>query len=263
MIMKEIKFIILISLFLLMNILMISAANIHFIQSSDTGYQIQFVNNNVIKVNTSYTFNFHIFNSSNDYPLIDNNTRCEFHLYDPNGNHTASLKNIAKRIETGINNEWEIEINANNFSTFGQHVYIMQCNNTLRNIGGFVSEDIEVTTSGRELGIQDSILYLQYFFLLLILTITFFVLAFIFNLGPNKFVSIFFLSLGIMVIIINFGYVLNVINNYQEIFSFLNTIFNNMFYLLMILLTVGGIAVVVGLLAYVFQAFIKLRYGGK
>lgn len=262
--MKEIKFIILISIMLLLNIMMISAQILPgSIQKTDTGYEIQSLDPVSLKQNTSYTFSFHVFNASNGYPLLDNNTRCDFHLYNQSGLVILSKNQFPRTEVSGVNNEFEIFINEFNTSTLGTYNYIFQCNNSVRSLGGWFSSEYEVTTSGRMLEVQESILHFQYFFLLLIIAIVFLVLAFVFNMGENKFVSIFFLSLGIMVIVVNFGYVLNVINNYQENFSFINSIFNNMFYLLMILLTVGGIAVVVGLLAYVFQAFSKLRYGGK
>jgi hypothetical protein len=259
--MKQHKLIITISLMILFSLILISSQGVPSIQKTVTGYEIQAVDPDVLKQNTSYTFSFHVFNFTNSYPILDNNTRCDFHLYNQTGKVMMSYNQIAREPSTGVSNEWEININQFNTSTLGTYHYIFQCNNTLRSLGGWWGSNFEVTTSGRTLMTNEAILYFQYFLLLCLVSIVFFILAFAFSQNKTIFIPIFFLSMGIIVLVINFGYIINIINNYQENFFYLNSIFQTMFYVLALLTTAGGIAVVVGLIADSMTKFMKLRYG--
>ncbi len=59
-------------------------------QQFTTGYNIQIPQDNILKVNENYTFDFHVFNISNGEPVLSG-ISCIFHLYDDIGEHISIL----------------------------------------------------------------------------------------------------------------------------------------------------------------------------
>lgn len=110
-----------------------------------TGIIISFPQIDAIKVNQPYEFNFHLTNTTNGIPLVDNTTtKCVFHLYNPEGNHVNTV-NVTKLTDTY---DYELIVPSSNFSTTGLYHYIFQCNNTVQQIGGIVTTGLLVTPSG-------------------------------------------------------------------------------------------------------------------
>lgn len=154
--------------------------------------------------------------------------------------------------------------------TFYNHTF---CNTTqlgryivngFGDIGGIVtvwSYDFLITSSGTSLQTSDSILSLLFFFGILIIAVIFFGLSLVFNNRKTIFVSIFFLSMGIMIVIVDFVYVMNIMNRYQESMGYASSIFNNLYYLITILLIVGSLAIIIFLMVYAMTKLKEIRYG--
>jgi predicted membrane channel-forming protein YqfA (hemolysin III family) len=136
--------------------------------------------------------------------------------------------------------------------------------NGFGDIGGTVtvwSYDFLITSSGTELQTSDSILSILFFFGILIIAVIFFGLALVFNNRKTIFVSIFFLSMGIMIIIVDFVYIMNIMDRFQESMGYASSIFNNLYYLLTILLIVGSMAIIIFLIVYAMTKLKEVRYG--
>lgn len=123
------------------------------------------------------------------------------------------------------------------------------------------SYDFYITASGRQLTISDSVLSGILFLAIIVLSVISFFLAVVFNTNKSRFVGIFFLALGVLLVVVDFGYVLNIINNYSENFGYSGGLFTNIYVLLTILVSAGAIAIMLYLIVYAFQSFSKIRYG--
>lgn len=137
-----------------------------------TGYNIEVPSIGILKQNQDFTFNFHVFNVSNGYPISNTSTSCSFHLYNQTG--FPLIESMVTHATTDVINEWDITVEGNNFSSIGQYGYLIQCNNSVSNLGGFVNAGIEVTPNGQEFSIEKSISYLGFIsicILLLLFTI--------------------------------------------------------------------------------------------
>jgi disulfide bond formation protein DsbB len=84
----------------------------------------------------------HVFNATNDMPVITGIT-CYFHLYGyPKGEHIGSFFDAAPSHLF----DYEFEIPASNFTVLGNHRWIAQCN--FSNTGGATYGVIEITPTG-------------------------------------------------------------------------------------------------------------------
>lgn len=72
--------------------------------------------------------------------------------------------------------EFEVNVNANNFSQLGTHAYIIEC--FTYNEVGFVSGEFEVTPSGSFIDTQESILIIGSLFLMIVISSIFFIIAY-------------------------------------------------------------------------------------
>ncbi len=113
----------------------------------DNGYGIEYPPTQTIELNQPFDFHFHIFNESNGVPIFNDTTACYFHLYDHKGNHLYTALDLP--LDT---DQWNFElyVNANNFTEVGLYSYVIQCNSTADNLGGFAAVPLEVTSTGRE-----------------------------------------------------------------------------------------------------------------
>lgn len=135
-------------------------------------------------------------------------------------------------------------------------------------VNGFADNDVWsydfiITSSGRELNTSDSLMSILIFCGILMIAIIFFFLAFVFRSGKSVWVSLFFMCMGILIVVVDFGFIMNIMNRYSENIGYVSPILNNLYLLITILLYIGGIAVVIGLLADSVTKFSKTRYGGK
>ena len=85
----------------------------------------------------------HVFNASSGIPMILNTT-CFLHMYNRTGDHILRLN--TSTVESNF--DYEFKIGAMNFSYIGLYSFIAQCQNSVSNIGGFVSGGIEITSDG-------------------------------------------------------------------------------------------------------------------
>ena len=111
----------------------------------DTGGQlyIKYVPITTLKINTDFTFNFHIFNFTGT--PINNSIKCEFHLYNSTGNHIY----VSNTFTQDHTFDYEFFVGGNNFSKVGDYAYIVQCHNTTWGVGAFDSIPIGVTLDGK------------------------------------------------------------------------------------------------------------------
>ncbi len=96
-----------------------------------------------LKVNETVTSHMHVFNQTNDLPIVDNaTTNCTVHLYNKIGDHLIQS-------QMGFDNnlmEWQLEIGGGNFSEVGMYAFIVWCQTD--DAGGFSSGGFDVTING-------------------------------------------------------------------------------------------------------------------
>ena len=144
------------------------------------GYEIKVPFIGTLKQNQDFTFNFHLFNISNGYPIDNSSTNCYFDLYNSSGVH---LVEVIIPHENSIKvNEWELKVLGGNFSAIGQYGYIVQCNSSASSLGGVEEVGFEVTYTGNKIDTGQSILYIPLFAMIIF---TFIMILFFINKLPS------------------------------------------------------------------------------
>lgn len=146
-----------------------------------------------------------------------------------------------------------------NTSQLGRYIV-----NGFGDVSGIVtvwSYDFYITSSGTQLGTSDSLMSMLFFGAILLIAIIMFMLAFVFRGPKGLWISLFFLSMGIILVVIDFGYIMNIMDRYQENMGYASPFFNTIYFVMTIMLIAGGIAVVVGLLVDSLTKFKSMRYG--
>ncbi len=108
----------------------------------------------IIKQGTTINSHMHVFNATNDLPVLNDTTECNVHLYNNVGSHI--LESPMGFDSNGL--EWKLEILGGNFSEVGMYSFIVWCNSTTA--GGFVSGSLDVTPTGIEFDDAESRSYL-------------------------------------------------------------------------------------------------------
>lgn len=145
-----------------------------------SGLHIQVPIKETYKVNYPYTFEIHVFNSSNGVPVISN-IGCYFHLYNRTGEHV--FEGYDNTSSDGL--DYSFTLTGTYFSTPGQYYYNAQCNNSI--IGGYAGEYIYVTAQGVPYNTTHGIIYAS---LILLLSGVFILqLFFIFSIDADNKVS--------------------------------------------------------------------------
>lgn len=110
-------------------------------QQFTEGYNIQIPQDNILKLGQNYTFEFHVTNISNGFP-ITSGINCSFHLYDEEGNH------IFQGYDDTASSTYDYSffILGNNFSKIGAYYYFTQCNSS--SLGGFGDSVLYINSSG-------------------------------------------------------------------------------------------------------------------
>lgn len=90
------------------------------------GYKIIPGAHSAIKTGQNYTFNLHLANASNGYPVIDG-TLCQAHSYGLNGDHLG----IVSINLTGNDFDYSFLFTGGNFSTRGQYLLKQNCNSSI------------------------------------------------------------------------------------------------------------------------------------
>lgn len=239
------NFIFIILLFLVVPVL---SAPPFQVSSVTQGCEIDYSKIEIIKLNQAHTFNFHVINSSNGISFTNATLKCIFHLYNKTGNHLV-LANTTYEHDY----DYQVFIAGGNFSDYGEMSYILQCNNSVT--GCFVSIPIKITSTGYEATTPQNLSTLIAVVLLITIGIILFLLA-LFTQMPTK---IFLLSLSILIIVFAFGFGLNVLNNNVAEYSNLTTNFSHVYTLFTILLTVGGLGLIIFLVVMGVNYFYKIR----
>jgi len=145
------------------------------VTTTTEGLTIVSPTNDYIKANNSYTFNYHIFNSTSGMPLTSGFS-CTFHAYALVGTHIYVRDNLAIN-----NNVYDVGVimAAGNF-TKGFYNILMQCNTST--VGGVFKQQFEVTNTGIEPATDTMIIFS---YLLFMGTIILFIYLFVY--GAKKF----------------------------------------------------------------------------
>ncbi len=144
--MKHNKFLV-VFIFLLLAVPLV-VAQPQFVQDGDNSLDIEFSKITILQQNNNFTFQYHVFNSSDGILMTDSTTSCEFHLFENSGIHIVTTNSTTGGfILFTPEKDFEIFVDGGNFTRMGLYSVIMQCNTTT-NFGGFISYEIIVTADG-------------------------------------------------------------------------------------------------------------------
>jgi hypothetical protein len=142
-------------------------------QQFTTGYTIQEPQDNILKLNGGYNFDFHVYNISNGVPKIKD-ISCMFHLYNQTGSHIL----ISSSTIPTSTFDYEFLANADNFTSLGAYYYNIQCNST--DLGGYATSVVYVTNTGEA---NPAGIVLIFFFAGFILILGFLIYIIIYSFG--------------------------------------------------------------------------------
>ena len=125
---------------------LVTAQQPPFSQMINEGLSIDFIKINTYEQNQDFTYNFHVFNTSNGVKLTNSSTNCTFHLFDNTGVHIIQEMEIPFDV---IGEDWELTVLGGNFSRLGQYAYMVDCQ-SIEGFGGSVSTNFDVTADGNE-----------------------------------------------------------------------------------------------------------------
>lgn len=125
----------------------------------------------------------HIFNRTTGLFMTNETTDCFINLYNSIGEHSLKEQMTYEPGEHG--GEFELSIGSGNFSTIGEHGFIIQCNSSSQ--GGFSSGSFDVTITGTQPTTAQGFLYsILMFISFLVLVIQ---VYFIFNVDCSQFTT--------------------------------------------------------------------------
>jgi hypothetical protein len=215
------------------------------------GINIKAPMTDLLKVNKSFDFNFHLFNASDGLPLDNTTIQCYFHLYNSSGDHIyTEISNHDLNSDHFVPNEWVSRIDGGNFSELGLYAYILQCNNSL--IGGNVESPLEVRPD-LAVEILTTSRGILYFGVLFILTILFGFCVYNVTINENLGWKLGFLSTA-YVILMGLTYSLLSIS---RAFLFEIPTFEIIFNTLWIILVPGFFVYVLGIIIYLIFTALK------
>jgi len=111
------------------------------------GLQIEFTQVDIIENGEHHLFNAHVFNISSGQRVTNVSTDCNFHLFDNLGEHQINPVPMTYSL---VGLDWDFNITGNNFTKNGKYSFLVVCNASSSNIGGFLSKGITVTQDGKE-----------------------------------------------------------------------------------------------------------------
>lgn len=140
-------------------------------QSFSEGFNIQIPQDNILKQNQDYTFEFHVINISNGKPIVSG-INCTFHLYNSTGGHKfeSSTTTVSDSFD------YSFKVLKGNFSKIESQYYFIGCNSTI--LGGFGESIIRITPNGEEFSTSQSTIYILVLITDLILLAIFVFLSF-------------------------------------------------------------------------------------
>lgn len=236
-------------LVLLLIVLPLVSAQPPFQESSATyGYDIAVPESQIVQLDRAHQFNLHVFNRTDG--SFAKGVSCGFHLYNITGHHIATLHKINTSLE-----DYEFDLNANNFSIIGNYYYVAQCNSSTTS--GFTTIPIVVTRTGDQLSISGAIIYI-FVELLIIAIFTMLMIVGIktssinpkdnygdlLNINWNKYIKVFVLMLAYMTFVLFSYFSYNIVLAYTP-FEAIANYFYYIHRISYILLIPIGIAVVI------------------
>ncbi len=213
------------------------------------GIQIQTSGIETIRQNTNHSFGFHVFNITTQLALDPTTTNCSFHLYNKTGQH--QFINDLIDFDDG---DYKITLLGTNFSDLGLYNYYIYCNNS--DIGGFARENFEVTPTGQALDEPQGTIVLGIIILLIFLSGIFFYLGKESKYLPAK---IFLISMGVLFLMVTLGVSVIIIKELLIIGSIFTTTFVNLYRLMLILISAGGIGLIVYIIHMAVRQFFSHR----
>ena len=238
-------------LFLILILPLTSAAKPQTNVNLNLGYEITYPKQEVIESDVNYTFNFHVFNKSDGLRLDNTTINCSFHLYDHNGSHLVVNENI---LYEATDKDWEILVEGANFSKTGQYDALVNCESPT--YGGFVSYSIEVTPTGKAFDDSQGLVILGLLAMLLFIAWVFLYFGLKIEYLPFK---IFLISMGALTILFTVGMSINLIKDLMMVGIVLAASFVSFYRLMLILISAGGIGLIVYIIYMSVKQFWKTR----
>jgi hypothetical protein len=233
--------------FLLIAILPLVSSKPTVTVSTIGGLEILFPNYEYLQQNEGYDFYWHLFNETG--LLTNTSATCYFHLYskEQESEHIFTANNV----KTFTNNrDFEVSINATNFSTSGDYCVLIECNTSVQT--GGVEKCFEVTPKGIEITTGRAILD---FGMLLILVIFLIGTVFIFIESNNLLAKVGTVGFGYLLLIaITF-----VSWNVSSDFIISNGFVAEMFRILFITLIVMAFPLLIGAFAWYVIMLFKIK----
>ncbi|MHA1481997.1 MAG: hypothetical protein ACTSQA_00990 [Candidatus Heimdallarchaeaceae archaeon] len=216
------------------------------------GYEIKIPIIGTIPEGQSISFHFHVFNISNGVAIDNSTTNCSFHLYNNSGSHI-----FIKSPLTIFDNEFDFEVmvDGGNF-TVGEYSYIIQCESSTYDLGGFESVSIIVTKTGILISIQEVLLLVFALSLLFLLCLGLFIASFKVE-HPG--VRVFLWGLCLLFFIAIVGFTLDLSTDYLNNYSDFNSNYSTFFTMLTYLTYALGGGVILWLIAFALNKFHDLR----
>ena len=217
----------------------------------NTGFEIRYLIFPSIRQNEDFEFEFHVYNKSNGFPIIDG-ISCDFHLY--NGSDNTHLIDNMQATATVHTYDYTFNVNGSNFTEPGTYSYLIGCNDS--RIGGFASAQFEVTPSGRLKETQNYYIPIIMFILGMAALLVW--LAYMLK-EEHIILSIIFLFGVLILFLIGAGFILNVskiatIGEY-EASTIIQSAMNNLYYFTIILFIVVMIYTFLYLLVLSLQSW--------
>jgi hypothetical protein len=215
-----------------------------------SGLQFAYSPYEVVKSNTNFTLHLHVINKT----AIQTNTTtsCLLHLYNSVGLHI-----LENKLEWDSNNvEFKLLITGGNF-TVGQHAYIIQCNNTNKEIS-LINGVFMANKNGNVMTNSESITVFWNIMIIITALLSFMFMGFIFKIDSIK---IFFYVLAGLTLFILIGIGLASIQNYITYDSALQNVYSAFYIIYAIVGGVALIGLVIWLIYYVFTKFSKTKIG--
>lgn len=129
------------------------------VQQFTQGYIIEIPQDNVLKVNENYQFEFHVFNISDGVPRISDIV-CNFYIYDPLGNHLYGGSDSSADSDFA----YAFNVSGGNFTKADIYYYHVHCNDSY--LGGYTSSSLQITNNGEEVTTAKGIFQLGLIFIL-------------------------------------------------------------------------------------------------
>ena len=219
----------------------------------NVGLEVEVTQIFTLQNNKNHLFNAHIFNISTQLLVDDTTTQCNFHLFDNEGIHIINQEPMTY---DPLGLDFEFNVSNENFIRNGDYSYLIICNATGSDIGGFISVGIEVTESGGILKEGEGFVLFG-IILILILTTVFFLISTIYIENPAF--KIFLGSLSALLLISTIGFGVTIMQQLFGTFTNLVSGYTLFFRLFIILLGGAGISLVFFLVVFAMKMFSKSK----